>query len=86
MKVLHVIAFILVVIGGLNWGLIGLGWLVGNGADWNVVHMVLGSSATLEGIVYVLVGLSALWLLIGHKKACMMCGTKSTPPPVAGGM
>jgi uncharacterized membrane protein YuzA (DUF378 family) len=72
MKVLHMIGFILVVIGGLNWGLVGLGWLAGN-ADWNVVHMILGSWPQLEGIVYVLVGLSALWLLVEHKKSCKMC-------------
>ena len=72
MKTLHVIAFILVVIGGLNWGLIGLGsWL--SGADWNVVRMILGSWPTVENLVYVLVGLSAVWLLIGHKKDCKMC-------------
>ena len=72
MKALHMIAFILLVIGGLNWGLVGLGWLVG-GSDWNVVHMILGSSQTLEGIVYVLVGLSAVWLGITHKSDCKTC-------------
>ena len=72
MKVLHMIAFILLVIGGLNWGLLGLGWLV-SGSDWNVVHLILGSSVTLEGIVYVLVGISTLWILVGHKKDCKVC-------------
>jgi uncharacterized membrane protein YuzA (DUF378 family) len=72
MKVLHMIAFILLVIGGLNWGLVGLGWLV-NGSDWNVVHMILGSSKTLEDIVYVLVGLSAIWICLGHRKDCKVC-------------
>lgn len=68
MKALHIIAFILIAIGGLNWGLIGLGWLAGN-QDWNVVHMLLGSSMTLEAAVYVLVGLSAAWMLVTHKRA-----------------
>lgn len=72
MKALHVIAFILVAIGGLNWGLVGLGWLAGS-ADWNVVHMIVGSSMMLEAIVYVLVGLSAAWLLVTHKKHCREC-------------
>ena len=75
MKALHMISFILTVVGGLNWGLVGLGWVVGNGADWNVVHMVLGSSSTLEGIVYILVGLSAVWLVVEHKKACRYCSS-----------
>lgn len=72
MKVLHMIAFILLVIGGVNWGLVGLGWLAG-GMDWNVVHMLLGFSMQLEAIVYVLVGLSAVWLLFTHKKDCKTC-------------
>ncbi len=72
MKALHTIAFILLAIGGLNWGLVGLGWLAGS-QDWNVVHMLVGFSMQIEAIVYVLVGLSAAWLLIGHKKDCRCC-------------
>ena len=72
MKALHMIAFILLAIGGLNWGLVGLGWLVSS-SDWNVVHMILSSSMQLEAIVYVLVGLSAVWIVLGHKKDCKMC-------------
>jgi uncharacterized membrane protein YuzA (DUF378 family) len=72
MKALHVIAFILLAIGGINWGLVGLGWLSG-GADWNVVHMLLGSSMQLEAVVYVLVGISAVWLLLTHRKDCRAC-------------
>lgn len=72
MKALHMVGFILVIIGGLNWGLVGLGALVG-GADWNVVHMILGSSMQLEAAVYVLVGLAALWMLIKHKGDCRSC-------------
>ena len=32
---------ILVIIGGVNWGLVGLGMLLGN-IDWNVVKMIFG--------------------------------------------
>ena len=71
MKNLHILGFILLVVGGLNWGLIGLGGFMGS--DWNVVHMILGAWPMMEWIVYILVGLSALWLLIDHKKTCMMC-------------
>ena len=73
MKALHMVTFILVIVGALNWGLIGLGWLIGGGADWNIVHMLLASSMQLEGVVYVLVGLSAVWLAMGHGKDCRMC-------------
>jgi len=50
------IAFILVIIGGLNWGLVGIG-------GWNVVDMIFGSIPILLKIVYILVGLSALYML-----------------------
>ncbi len=63
------IAWWLLIIGGINWGLVGVGGFVGG--DWNVVHLILGSVAWLEWLVYVLVGLSALWLLIPEKKAGM---------------
>ena len=53
--------FILVMIGALNWGLIGLGGFMGS--NWNVVNMILGSWPTIEWIVYILVGLSALYAI-----------------------
>ncbi len=68
---LHVIAFVLVIIGGLNWGLVALGsWM---GSNWNVVNLLLGAWPTVENVVYLLVGLSALVLMFGHKKACRSC-------------
>jgi uncharacterized membrane protein YuzA (DUF378 family) len=72
MKVLHIIAFILLLVGGLNWGLVGLGGFVGG--DWNVVHMILGSWPAVEWIVYILVGLSAIYEAVTHKNTCKMCG------------
>jgi uncharacterized membrane protein YuzA (DUF378 family) len=74
MKSLHAIAFILTVIGGLNWGLIALGAFIG-GADWNVVSMLLGSWPQVEWLVYLLVGISALVLIFTHKRDCRMCGS-----------
>lgn len=64
-------AFVLVIVGALNWGLMGLGSFMGS--DWNVVHMILGNWMMLENIVYVLVGLSALYLISTHKKDCRYC-------------
>lgn len=67
---LAMIGKILVIIGGLNWGLVGVGMLMGS--DWNVVHMLLGSWAMVEAIVYILVGLAALMMIFGCKcKKCM---------------
>lgn len=55
-KSLNLIALVLVVIGGLNWGLVGL-------FDFNVVTYILGAMPAVVRIVYVLVGLSAVALL-----------------------
>jgi hypothetical protein len=67
MKALHIVAFVLVVIGGLNWLLEAIGW--------NLVELILGSWPILVKIVYVLVGLSALLLIFTHKKDCKACGS-----------
>lgn len=48
------LAQILLIVGGLNWGLIGL-------FDLNVVAILLGEGTLLSRIVYIVVGLSALW-------------------------
>lgn len=59
------IAYVLVMVGALNWGLVAVGnWASSN---WNVVNLIVGSVPTLENIVYLLVGLSALWLLFMKK-------------------
>jgi len=75
MKILHMLAFILAVVGGINWGLVGLGMLMGN-TGWNLVNMLTTAASlpsTVEAVVYVLVGLSALWLLVSHKSSCREC-------------
>lgn len=60
MKWVELVATLLVIVGALNWGLVGLGGFMG--ANWNVVNMVLGSWPQVEWLVYVLVGLSGVWL------------------------
>ncbi|MBI3634199.1 MAG: DUF378 domain-containing protein [Candidatus Yonathbacteria bacterium] len=65
MKILHIIALILLVIGGLNWGLTAF--------NYNVVEMILGISSTATRAVYVLVALSAIYLAISHKGDCKTC-------------
>lgn len=54
---------ILLIIGGLNWGLVGVGMLMAS--DWNVVGMLLGSWPMVEAIVYILVGVAALVKIFG---------------------
>lgn len=68
---------ILLIIGGVNWGLVGIALLIGNDSNWNVVNLLLGSWPVVEGIVYVLVGAAAVMKIFGCKcKKCMdACGS-----------
>jgi len=65
MGTLDTVAMVLVVVGALNWGLVGL-------LDMNLVESLLGGSGSmLVKIVYILVGLSGvqvLWKWYGMKK------------------
>lgn len=54
MKIIDTIALILIIIGALNWGLIGI-------FEFNLVEAILGSMTWLTRIVYILVGISGLW-------------------------
>ncbi len=72
MKTVHVIAFILLVIGGLNWLLVGL-------FNWDVGVLFGGQAAVVSRIIYVLVGLSAIWLAVSHNKDCKGCSVPATP-------
>lgn len=79
MKATHIVSFILLAIGGLNWGLIGLGmWF---GVNLNVVYLILGSWSWLEGLVYVLVGIATIILLVTHKKTCKNCEGNASAAP-----
>ena len=71
MKALHSTAFVLTVVGGLNWGLGAIGTYMGS--NWNVVNLLLGQWSGVENIVYLLVGLSALMLMFSHKMNCRAC-------------
>lgn len=65
------IAWILIIVGSLNWGLVGLGMLLG-GANWNLVSLIFGGVPVVEALVYVLVGISAVVYLFGGKR-CKEC-------------
>lgn len=66
-KMLHQVAYVFLWAGGINWGLVGL-------FNYNLVHALFGAWPMLETLVYVLVGLSALYTLATHKNYCMVCG------------
>ncbi len=65
---------ILLIVGGLNWGLVGIGMFIGS--DLNIVGLILGSVPVVEAIVYVLVGVAAVVKLIGCK--CAKCVSACT--------
>ena len=82
MKGLHVLSFILVIVGGLNWLLVGV-------LSWDVGMIFGGQGEVISRIVYILVGLAAVYLIFSHKKDCKQCEvTKTTAPatPVTPGM
>ncbi len=67
---MHKLAFILLIVGGLNWlafGLLGteIGGLLG------------GMDSMVSRIIYILVGVAAVFELFTHKRACRDCGTKA---------
>lgn len=59
------VARLLVFVGAINWGLVGIGAFAGS--DLNVVSMVVGAWPVVESIVYVLVGLSGVYLVLPGK-------------------
>lgn len=63
MRALNLITLILVIVGGINWGLVGL-------FDVDLVAAIFGGrDAVVSRIVYILVGASALWQLIPLSRA-----------------
>jgi len=57
LNTIDIVAIVLVVIGGLNWGLVGL-------VQLDVVAAVFVAASALSRIVYVLVGLAAIYLAV----------------------
>ncbi|MFU0504138.1 DUF378 domain-containing protein [Pseudaminobacter sp. NGMCC 1.201702] len=57
MRTINIVSLILLIVGGLNWGLVGL-------FDFDLVAAIFGRMTLLSRIVYILVGASAVWQLI----------------------
>lgn len=62
MKVLSMIAWVLLIIGGLNWGLVGL-------ADIDLVATIFGAGSVISRIIYIIIGLSGIWGIY----CCLTC-------------
>lgn len=54
MKVIDKIALVLIIIGAINWGLIGI-------FNFNLVSAIFGEISVISRIIYALVGISGLW-------------------------
>jgi len=60
LNIIDTTALILVVIGGLNWGLVAFGY--------NLVTAIFGSIPGIVTLIYALVGVSAIYLAVVSKK------------------
>lgn len=54
MKIIDTIALILIIIGAINWGLVGI-------FNFNLVEAIFGGLSVITRIIYILVGISGLW-------------------------
>lgn len=76
---MYLITKILVIIGGLNWGLVGVSMVLGKGDAYNLVKLLVGSMPTVEAIIYILVGLAALSMIFHCKCKKCVVSDESTP-------
>lgn len=72
MKNIHKVTFILLVIGGLNWLLLGL-------FNWEIGMLFGGMDSMISKLIYILVGLSAIYELATHMQNCKACAKDNKP-------
>ncbi|MFT5036809.1 MAG: uncharacterized membrane protein YuzA (DUF378 family) [Candidatus Azotimanducaceae bacterium] len=75
------VTFLLVIVGAINWGLVGL-------FNFDLVNWLFVETMDMMGlakIVYVLVGLSAVYELVTHKGACTHCKASGSDPVATSG-
>lgn len=71
-KVIDILAAVLLIIGGINWGLVGL-------FGFDLVLYLFAGVPIVAKVIYILVGLSAIYaivVLIRHKSLCPVCKVK----------
>lgn len=56
MKIIDTIALVLIIIGAINWGLVGI-------FNFNLVDAIFGAMSVISRIIYILVGISGLWAI-----------------------
>lgn len=74
-KGLHMITFTLLVIGGLNWLLLAI-------FDWEIGQLFGGMEAMVSRVIYVLVGLSAIYEFTTHGSKCKLCKPETSGQPM----
>lgn len=57
MRTINIIALILILIGALNWGLVGF-------FDYNLVDVIFGEGSVVARVVYALVGVAGLYKIV----------------------
>lgn len=57
MKIANIIAYILLILGGIVWFIVGI-------AGFDIVAGIFGALSVMSRIIYILVGISAIWLII----------------------
>jgi uncharacterized protein len=72
---LHKVSFILLIIGGLNWLVFGL-------FGFDVGSLIGGMTTVLARLIYVVVGLAALYEVATHKTNCRNCSASEVKKPV----
>lgn len=61
LNVVEWVVVVLVAIGAINWGLIGIGGLLG--ANFNVINLLIGRFPLTESFVYLLVGIAGVYFV-----------------------
>lgn len=72
----------LIVVGALNWGLVGAAYFVDSAANWNLVNILFESVPEVEFAVYLLVGLAGLY---GIYFASRIAGVEMPEPEMESG-
>ena len=57
MFIANIIALVLVLLGALNWGLVGI-------FNWNFVTAIFGEGSVMATIIYIIIMVAALWLIV----------------------
>lgn len=65
-KEIHMVTFMLLALGGINWLLVGL-------IGWDVGMLFGGPGSVVSRIIYILIGLSAVYEIVTHMKTCKTC-------------